>query len=57
MEDMKVTILLDDYEQLIRIAERVNQAICYINMHQYNPDKYELLSILSGGKAEGKEDE
>lgn len=57
MEDMKVTIFLDDYEQLIRNAERVNQAIDYIDRCRYSPSKAELLSILTGKNVEEAKDE
>lgn len=57
MEDLKVTIFLDDYEQLIRNAERVNQAIDYINRCKYSPSKNELLSILTGKIVEEVKDE
>lgn len=57
MEDLKVTIFLDDYEQLIRNAERVNQAIDYINRCKYSPSKNDLLSILTGNNVEEEKDE
>lgn len=57
MEDLKVTINLDEYEELIRDSERVNQAIHYIYRCKYSPGKNELLSILLGKNVEEPKDE
>lgn len=43
-----VTVDLVNYEELIRIQERAQQTVNYINRSKYNPDKNALLSILTG---------
>lgn len=56
-EEIKITVKLNDYEELVRESERVEQAIHYIDRCKYSPSKNELLSILIGKNVEEEKDE
>ena len=51
-----VSIPLNDYEELIRKSERLDQALLYIYRAKYGLEKSELKSILFGVDAPEEEE-